>query len=339
MTLLKLLPALLAGLAILPAQADTVGRTDRTAAKQISADLKTCAKPEWPKEALRNEQVGTVTLAFLVGLDGKVLESRVEKSSGHAQLDLAAQDGLAKCQFTPPESVGRTEPTWTRMQYVWTLETKRTPQQLQVEFEKNKVLAAQGDADAMYRLSNIYANRRGAERNIEESMRWLRKSAELGHPIAQEALGYVLITGKDTPRNPEEGWAWTEKAAAQGRSQSQMALGVSLLSGMAGVQDQQRGRELLEKSIAQGNPMAMGALGAWLVREGVEPQLGLKLLEDGAGKQDRMAQFALGEVLEKGELLPQDNARALELYKRSAAGGYSPAIRAQARLQPPPQKK
>ncbi|MGW8389882.1 hypothetical protein [Pseudoduganella sp. HUAS MS19] len=48
-----------------------------------------------------------------------------------------------------------------------------------------------------------------------------------------------------------------------------------------------------------------------------------------------MAQFVLGEALEKGELLPQDNARAQELYKRSAAGGYPPAARALARLQLP----
>lgn len=335
MTLLRVLPVLLASLASLPAQADGIGRTDRSAAKQISADLKTCAKPEWPKEALRKEQVGTVTLAFLIGLDGKVLESRVEKSSGHVQLDLAAQDGLAKCAFTPPESIGRTEPTWTRMQYVWTMEGKKTPQQVRDKFEQYQARAAQGDAEAMYHLSRAYAASYGTERNIEESMRWLRQSAELGYAVAQETLGYFLLMGENTGRNPEEGWAWTEKAAAQGSANSQMALGVSLLSGRDRNQDLARGRELLEKSIAQGNAMAMGALGDWLVREGGEPQQGLNLLEQAAGKQDRKSQFILAEALEKGELLPQDKPRALELYKHSAAGGYWPAARALDRLQPP----
>jgi TPR repeat protein len=96
-----------------------------------------------------------------------------------------------------------------------------------------------------------------------------------------------------------------------------------------------RGRELLEKSIAQGNTMAMGMLGTWLLREGGEPQRGLELLETAADKQDRLAQFTLGDALEKGELLPQDSARALALYQRSAAGGYGPAARALFRLQPP----
>jgi len=338
MALLRVLPVLLASLASLPVQADDIGRTDRSAARQISADLKSCAKPEWPKEALRKEQVGAVTLAFLIGLDGKVLESRVEKSSGHVQLDLAAQDGLAKCRFTPPESVGRTEPSWTRMQYVWTLENKKTPQQMREKFEQYKARAAQGDAEAMYSLSRTYATSYGTERNIEESMRWLRRSAELGYALAQETLGYMLLSGENTPRNPEEGWAWTEKAAAQGRANSQTALGVSLLSGRDRSQDLVRGRELLEKSIAQGNAMAMGALGDWLVREGGEPQQGLYLLEQAADKQDRKSQFLLAEALEKGELLPQDSSRALELYKRSAAGGFWPAAHALDRLRPPPKQ-
>ncbi len=338
MTLLKILPALLASLATLPAQADATGRTDRSAAKQIFADLKTCAKPEWPKEALRKEQTGTVTLAFLIGLDGMVLESRVEKSSGHVQLDLAAQDGLAKCAFTPPPSVGRTEPTWTKMQYVWTLEPAKTPAQLKAGFEKDKMLAAQGDTEAMYRLSIAYATAQGTERNKEEAMRWLRQSAEQGYGLAQEALGNVLMMGKLAERNPEEGWSWLEKAAAQGRANAQMTLGMSLLSGRGREPDPVRGRELLEKSIAQGNAMAMSMLGVWLMREGGEPQQGLKLLEEAAEKQDRFAQFTLGEALEKGELLPQDNSRALALYTRSAAGGYPPAARALDRLRPPPQK-
>lgn len=332
MTKLNLVPLLLACLASLPAQADGVGRSDQSAGKQIAADLTSCAKPEWPREALHKGQVGKVTLAYLVGLDGSVLESRVEKSSGYALLDLAAQDGLAKCRFTPPASVGRTEPTWTKVQYVWTLQDSKTPEQLKAAFEQDKVLAAQGDAGAMFRLSGMYGSSRSPERNIDEAVRWLRQSAELGHAPAQEALAYSLMMGKDMPRDPAESRAWMEKAAAQGRSNAQMALGAALLYGRDGAKDPVRGRELLEQSAAQGNFAAKGALGAWLAGEGGEPQRGLDLLEEAAGKQDRMAQFALGQALEKGELLSQDKARALALYKRAAAAGVVPAARALERL-------
>jgi TPR repeat protein len=224
------------------------------------------------------------------------------------------------------------------MQYVWTLKAGKTPQQVKADFEKDKSLAAQGDAEAMYRLSGAYAGGHGTERNRDESLRWLRQSAESGSAAAQEALGYMLVVGDNVAKDPDEGWAWTEKAAAQGRAQAQMALGMSLLSGRDREQDPVRGRALLEKSIAQGNTMAMGLLGTWLLREGGEPQRGLELLETAADKQDRLAQFTLGEALEKGELLPQDNARAFALYQRSAAGGYAPAAWALVRLQPPAAK-
>src|SRR4051794_29852943 len=65
------------------------------------ANFTTCAKPAWPKEALRKEQSGTVQLAFLIGADGAVKDSRVEKSSGFPLLDEAAQTRIMRCRFQP----------------------------------------------------------------------------------------------------------------------------------------------------------------------------------------------------------------------------------------------
>ncbi|MEJ1959471.1 MAG: TonB family protein [Nitrosomonadales bacterium] len=45
-------------------------------------DSKACEKPEYPRKSLQNEEQGTVLLAFLIGLDGQVKDSRIEKSSG-----------------------------------------------------------------------------------------------------------------------------------------------------------------------------------------------------------------------------------------------------------------
>ncbi|MDE2430658.1 MAG: TonB family protein, partial [Burkholderiales bacterium] len=55
-----------------------------------SMDSKSCEPPKYPKAALMNEETGTVALGFLVGADGKVVESKVEKSSGSKSLDKAA---------------------------------------------------------------------------------------------------------------------------------------------------------------------------------------------------------------------------------------------------------
>jgi periplasmic protein TonB len=86
------------------------------------ADFSTCAKPEWPKSSLRNEETGTVTLSFLIGLDGRVADSKIVKSSGFRDLDKAAVGGISKCKFKPGMTDGRPEQAWMQMQYVWTLE-------------------------------------------------------------------------------------------------------------------------------------------------------------------------------------------------------------------------
>jgi protein TonB len=86
------------------------------------ADFNTCAKPEWPKASLRNEETGTVTLSFLIGIDGRVADSKVVKSSGFRDLDKAALAGIAKCKFKPAMVDGKPEQAWNQMQYVWTLE-------------------------------------------------------------------------------------------------------------------------------------------------------------------------------------------------------------------------
>ena len=85
-------------------------------------DSRACAKPDYPKSALRNGDTGVVTLALLIGTDGKVADSKVEKSSGFRELDRAAQTGLGLCKFKPGTVDGVPQQSWTRMQYVWSLD-------------------------------------------------------------------------------------------------------------------------------------------------------------------------------------------------------------------------
>ena len=81
-----------------------------------------CEKPEYPSASKRLEEEGTVQLKFLVGVDGKVLESAVEKSSGFRRLDEAARMGLSKCQFKPATLDGKPQQSWASMKYTWRLE-------------------------------------------------------------------------------------------------------------------------------------------------------------------------------------------------------------------------
>jgi len=88
----------------------------------VLADAKGCAKPDYPVRAARNGETGTVTLALLVGADGRVQDSRIQSSSGSRELDRAAVNALSMCRFQPAMNGGAAESGWAQLAYVWTLE-------------------------------------------------------------------------------------------------------------------------------------------------------------------------------------------------------------------------
>ena len=82
----------------------------------------TCAKPDYPSASRRLEEEGTVTLKFLIGIDGRVMQAEVEKTSGFQRLDEAARNALSKCQFKPGTVDGKPEQSWASIKYTWRLE-------------------------------------------------------------------------------------------------------------------------------------------------------------------------------------------------------------------------
>lgn len=88
----------------------------------VLADADGCAKPDYPARAARNGETGTVTLALLVGTNGRVEQARIQSSSGSRDLDRAALNALSLCQFKPAMNNGVPEAGWGQIAYVWTLE-------------------------------------------------------------------------------------------------------------------------------------------------------------------------------------------------------------------------
>ncbi len=91
------------------------------AATAVRRDLPKCAPPIYPRSAQRNEAQGTTMLSFLIGADGTVRDSKIKKTSGHADLDLAAQTALSRCAFKPLMAGGKAVESWTDVSYVWSL--------------------------------------------------------------------------------------------------------------------------------------------------------------------------------------------------------------------------
>ena len=82
---------------------------------------KSCEPPAYPAASRRLGESGAVVLNFLIDTEGKVVESRIDSSSGVARLDEAARRALALCKFTPGTVDGRPEQSWHKMRYVWQL--------------------------------------------------------------------------------------------------------------------------------------------------------------------------------------------------------------------------
>ena len=85
-----------------------------------SFDAKSC-KAEYPKAALMNEEQGVVSMMFLVSAEGRVLESKLDKTSGFKSLDKAAISAITACKFKPGSKDGKPDSTWTKVEYNWTL--------------------------------------------------------------------------------------------------------------------------------------------------------------------------------------------------------------------------
>jgi protein TonB len=88
----------------------------------VLADANSCATPPYPASAARNGDTGIVTLALLVGADGRVTSSRVQKSSGFRELDKAAVNALSLCKFKPAMNNGVPEAGWGQIAYEWKLD-------------------------------------------------------------------------------------------------------------------------------------------------------------------------------------------------------------------------
>jgi protein TonB len=80
---------------------------------------KGCREPDYPPSSARLGEEGRVVLQLLVNTDGKVIDSKVESSSGHPRLDEAARSALSLCKFTPGTFQGQPEQAWGRIAYVF----------------------------------------------------------------------------------------------------------------------------------------------------------------------------------------------------------------------------
>ncbi|MFZ4401311.1 MAG: protein kinase domain-containing protein [Bacteroidales bacterium] len=92
-------------------------------------------------------------------------------------------------------------------------------------FEYYLKSANTGYAFIMSHLASCYFNGLGVEKNTDEAVKWLTKSADLGHPYALLSLGVLYLKGEDVEKNVDKGIGLIKQAANQNYSAAFSKLG------------------------------------------------------------------------------------------------------------------
>jgi len=92
------------------------------AAAKLRETLAVPVHPLNPLATRRANETGIVRLTFLIDVDGKVLDSKIERTSGSRRLDEAARGGLSQCRFQAGHAQRQARAHMGRIEYVWKLE-------------------------------------------------------------------------------------------------------------------------------------------------------------------------------------------------------------------------
>jgi hypothetical protein len=131
-----------------------------------------------------------------------------------------------------------------------------------------------------------YGDQAAVAADPQEGNRLLRADAEKGNAQDQTYVGMWYLTGTEGyTKDPAQAATWLEKAADQGNSDGEFMLGQLYASGTGVDKDLAKAVDLFQKAAAQNNPHACASLG--------------HAYEKGVGG------------------LPQDNAKAIEWYRKA----------------------
>jgi uncharacterized protein len=123
--------------------------------------------------------------------------------------------------------------------------------------------AAGGSTHAMMLLATLrMQGQAGLKRDPARALKWFRRAATLGDPVAQALMGQFSISGTMLPADAKAGEAWLRKAARQGMVGAQALLAYYLVTGHDGAPtDPAAGVRWARKASAQHNAQGYYVLG------------------------------------------------------------------------------
>jgi TPR repeat protein len=125
------------------------------------------------------------------------------------------------------------------------------------------VRAENGDDEAMLSLGIAYElGGYGVSQNMDEAIKWYRKSANLGNANGQAFLGTCYLEGKGVAKDYVEAVKWYTKSADQGQNIGLYSLGICYQFGFGVSKDMGKAVKLFATSALNGDALAQVKMGS-----------------------------------------------------------------------------
>lgn len=122
-------------------------------------------------------------------------------------------------------------------------------------------LIEQGDVDATCQASKILYSGNEVKKNISEAIEFAKFGVKRGHPVCENILGILSITGEGVEQDTSYGLALIKKAADAGLEQAQYNFAIHLLQGKIVAGDPNLAFKYVEKAAFRGYSNAQELVG------------------------------------------------------------------------------
>lgn len=196
--------------------------------------------------------------------------------------------------------------------------------------------AKAGDSAAQVAVATRYAFGQGLPRDLGKAQAWFQKAAAQGSADAQYRLGVIYDIGLRN-QDPVAAIQWYKLAAAQGHRDAEYQLGLACASGRGVKQDGMQAAKWFQQAANRGHTQAAYQLGQMYEEGrgvGQDYALAFKYYLQAAEQQRPEAEYKVGHFYAEGLGVGLNNAQAVEWYRKAEKQGYALAHVALKQLDP-----
>jgi TPR repeat protein len=187
-------------------------------------------------------------------------------------------------------------------------------------------ISAGKTADDIYKEALTYYNGHGVAKDHNKAFGLFKKSAGMGHPLAQDQTGWMYQYGQGVKKNMAKAEFWYKKAADQNNWNAKNNLGIMYLDGIGVKKDYALAHRLFQEAGDGGNKYGYWNLGrmynfGWGVAKNLETAFSYYMAAAVMGHAN--AQDKVGECYMNGTGVKKDYAQSYKWCKKAADQGFA----------------